>query len=74
MPKIASWDNLPPGIRQRLIDRMRDRAIGIADLNRRPKCRRVTGTRPKTFLPHGQAAKGEALIDEAMEHVRPRRP
>lgn len=33
MPKIDSWDKLPPAIRQHLIDRMRDRAIGIADLN-----------------------------------------
>jgi hypothetical protein len=33
LPKIDSWDKLPTGIRQHLIDRMRDRAIGIADLN-----------------------------------------
>jgi len=33
MPKIECWDNLPEGIRQHLIDRMRDRAISIADLN-----------------------------------------
>ena len=34
MPKIETRSNLPPGVRKRLIDRMRDRAIGIADLNR----------------------------------------
>jgi len=34
MPKIETWDNLPPGVRQHLLDRMRDRSIGIADLNR----------------------------------------
>jgi hypothetical protein len=34
MPKIQTWSNLPPGARQDLADRMRDRAIGIADLNR----------------------------------------
>ena len=33
MPKIQTWSNLPPGARQDLADRMRDRAIGIADLN-----------------------------------------
>ncbi|SPE38697.1 hypothetical protein SBA6_930002 [Candidatus Sulfopaludibacter sp. SbA6] len=33
MPKIETWGNLPPSARQHLIDRMRDRAIGIADLN-----------------------------------------
>src|SRR6267143_5835505 len=52
MPKIESWDNLPEGVRQHLIERMRDRAISIADLNqlrvwidRSRKCRKVTGTR-----------------------------
>lgn len=33
MPKIEHWDNLPVNVRQHLIDRMRDRAISIADLN-----------------------------------------
>jgi hypothetical protein len=33
MPKIERWDNLPEGVRQDLIARMRDRAISIADLN-----------------------------------------
>jgi hypothetical protein len=34
MPKIERWDNLPAGVRQRLIDRARDRAISVADLSR----------------------------------------
>lgn len=33
MPQIETWDNLPVGVRRHLIDRMRDRAISIADLN-----------------------------------------
>jgi hypothetical protein len=33
MPRIAPWDNLPPNVRQHLIDRMRERAISLADLN-----------------------------------------
>jgi hypothetical protein len=33
MPKIEKWSSLPPRVRQHLIDRMRDRAISIADLN-----------------------------------------
>ena len=33
MPKIEGWRNLPEGIRQHLVDRMRHRAISIADLN-----------------------------------------
>jgi hypothetical protein len=33
MPRIETWNHLPAGIREHLIDRMRDRAISIADLN-----------------------------------------
>ncbi len=33
MPKIELWDNLPAGVRQHFLDRMRDREISIADLN-----------------------------------------
>jgi len=33
MPTIESWENLPPGVREHLIRRMRDRSISIADLN-----------------------------------------
>ena len=34
MPKIERWTTLPVAVRQHLIDRMKDRAIGIEDLNR----------------------------------------
>jgi hypothetical protein len=34
MPRIDRWDSLPAGVRQHLIDRMRDRAITIEDLNK----------------------------------------
>ena len=34
MPRIETWGNMPAGVRAHLIDRMRDRVIGIADLNR----------------------------------------
>ena len=33
MPRIASWAELPPNVRQHLLDRMRDRAITLSDLN-----------------------------------------
>jgi hypothetical protein len=33
MPKIETWDHLPAGVRQHLIDRMRDRSITLQDLN-----------------------------------------
>ena len=34
MPQVERWENLPEGVRQHLITRMRDRAIGVADLHR----------------------------------------
>ena len=48
MPKIEHWDNLPENVRQHLIDRMRDRAISVGDLNQlrqSRKCQKVPGTR-----------------------------
>jgi hypothetical protein len=33
MPHIETWSRLPAGIRDHLIERMRDRNIGIEDLN-----------------------------------------
>ncbi len=33
MPQLERWDHLPEGVRQHLIDRMRDRAISVSDLN-----------------------------------------
>ncbi len=33
MPQIERWDKLPEGVRQHLIDRMRDRAISVSGLN-----------------------------------------
>lgn len=33
MPQRERWDHLPEGVRQHLIDRMRDRAISVSDLN-----------------------------------------
>ena len=48
MPKIQSWDNLLPGVRLHLIDRMRDRAISIASLNQLRLC---TDSKPE--VPEG---------------------
>lgn len=33
MPQLERWDSLPEGVRQHLIERMRDRAISVSDLN-----------------------------------------
>ena len=33
MPRIAGWAELPAKVRQHLVDRMRDRAITLEDLN-----------------------------------------
>jgi hypothetical protein len=48
MPKIERWENLPEGVRQHLIDRMRDRAISVTDLN---QLRLWVETRPE--VPEG---------------------
>ena len=34
MAQIETWSQLPPAIRQHLIERMHDRKIGLDDLNR----------------------------------------
>jgi hypothetical protein len=34
MPRIARWTDLPLGVREHLTERMSERAIGLADLNR----------------------------------------
>jgi len=34
MPKVESWDELPAAVRHHLVERMRERAISVADLNR----------------------------------------
>jgi len=49
MPHLTAWDKLPPGIRQHLMDRMRDRSISIADLN---QLRRWVESKP--LLPEGE--------------------
>ncbi len=33
MPQIGRWAELPEAVRQHLVERMRDRAIGLSDLN-----------------------------------------
>jgi hypothetical protein len=34
MPKLATWSQLPLAVRHHLVERMRDRQIGVEDLNR----------------------------------------
>jgi hypothetical protein len=34
MPQIEKWSRLPRAVRDHLVDRMRDRRIGLDDLNR----------------------------------------
>jgi len=34
MPKIETWPHLPPALRGHLMDRMKERGIGLEDLNR----------------------------------------
>lgn len=35
MPELERWNNLPEGVRQHLIEWMRDRKISVSDLNRK---------------------------------------
>ena len=49
MPKIERWENFPEGVRRHLIERMRDRAISVADLN---QLRLWIETRPQ--VPEGE--------------------
>jgi len=81
MPKIECWDNLPEGVRQHLIDRMRDRAISIADLNQlhawiesKPEVpegdwykglRFIQGLRPR-FVPKTFLLRGQAAKGELL--------
>lgn len=34
MTQVASWSQIPAGIRQHLVQRMHDRKIGLEDMNR----------------------------------------
>jgi len=34
MPHLKTWRELPPGIREHLIERMRDRSLRVTDLNK----------------------------------------
>lgn len=34
MPRLETWKNFPPAVRQHLMERMRDRRISIADLDK----------------------------------------
>ncbi len=48
MPQLERWDNLPEAVRQHLIERMRERAISVSDLN---QLRLWVETRPR--VPEG---------------------
>ena len=34
MPQLETWKNFPPAVRQHLMERMRDRRISLADLDK----------------------------------------
>ena len=48
MPQLERWENLPQAVRQHLVERIRDRAISVSDLN---QLRLWMETRPE--LPEG---------------------
>lgn len=68
MPKIERWENFPEGVRQHLIDRMRDRAISIADLN---QLRLWVETKPE--VPREQLVQGLRIIQDLRPRSWPRR-
>ncbi|MBL8233444.1 MAG: hypothetical protein JNL98_33415 [Bryobacterales bacterium] len=63
MPKIEHWENFPEGVRQHLIDRMRDRAITITDLNLlRPWCvGQALDWSEASSRPHGRVVRKRSL-------------
>lgn len=81
MPQIASWENFPSPVRQHLVDRMRARAISIADLDRlrlwiESKPEVPEGDRYKNFgsfkicgqglFPKTFLLRGQAAVGEAL--------
>ena len=48
MPQLERWEGMPEGVRQHLIERMRDRDISVPDLN---QLRLWVETRPE--VPEG---------------------
>ena len=67
MPKIERWENLPESVRRHLIDRMRDRAVSIADLS---QLGLWMETRPQ--VPDGQWYKDSLLSSFAVAERSPR--
>ena len=67
MPQLERWDSLPEGVRQHLIERMRDRAISISDLN---QLRLWVETRPE--VPDGDGYKdfGSFKICGSASHAK----
>ncbi len=68
MPQLEGWDNLPEGVRQHLIERMRDRAISVWDLNH---LRLWVETRPE--VPEGDCTRISALSRSAAADPIPKR-
>jgi len=68
MPQLERWDSLPDGVRQHLIERMRDRAISISDLNQL----RLWVETPRE-VPDGDWHRISALSRSAEEDLTPKR-
>jgi len=66
MPQLARWDNLSEGVRQHLIERMRDREISVSDLN---QLRLWVETRPE--MPEGDWYKGSRLFQSLRQRIVP---
>jgi len=69
MPKIERWEDFPEGVRRHLIERMRDRAISVADLN---QLRLWIETQPQA--PEGRNWKGSKDQSERLASTTSRWP
>ena len=66
MPQLERWDSVPEGVRQHLIDRMRDREISISDLN---QLRLWVETRPE--VPDGDWYKDFGSFKDLRQRIVP---
>jgi len=68
MPRIASWSEMPAGVRAHLAERMRDRNISLDDLNR---LRLWIESQPE--VPGASGTKTLGLSNSAAKANSPRR-
>jgi hypothetical protein len=66
MPQLERWDSLPEGVRQHLVERMRDRSITVSDLH---QLRLWVETRPHVPDLRAAASSFESGMLPARDHA-----